>query len=78
MTPWHPLPDPGHPLRTHENALKTLLGPPYFGPRDLWLSGSYHPRWLEGVQTMVEKGGISGIFLDGFHVMSAQTRTAHP
>ena len=23
-------------------------------------------KWLEGVQMMVEKGGISGIFLDGF------------
>ena len=33
--PLHPLPDPGHPLRTHENALKTLLGRPDFGARDL-------------------------------------------
>jgi hypothetical protein len=43
-TPLHPLEDPRDPLKTQYNPLKPLLGPPDFGLRDLWLSGSYHPR----------------------------------
>ena len=40
----HPLEDPRDPLKTQYNPLETLLGPPDFGLRDLWLSKSYHPR----------------------------------
>jgi hypothetical protein len=40
----HPLEDPRDPLKTQYNPLKNLLGPPDFGLRDLWLTGSYHPR----------------------------------
>ena len=40
----HPLEDPRDPLKAQYNTLKTLLGPPDFGLRDLWLSESYHPR----------------------------------
>ena len=41
----HPLTDPLGPLKTQYNPLKPLLGPPDFGPRDRWLSESYHPRY---------------------------------
>ena len=46
----HPLPDPLGPLKPQQyNPLKTLLGPPDFGLRDLWLSESYHPRHADKI-----------------------------
>ena len=48
--PWDPFAPSGPrapSLRTRESALETLMGPreaPEFGLRDLWLSGSDHPR----------------------------------
>ena len=33
-------------------------------------------KWLEGVQMMVEKGGISGIFLDGFRDATLSSRAS--
>ena len=58
----HPLPDPLGPLKTQYNLLKPLLGPPDIGLRDLWLSGSYHPRcvvldhqlWAVGASPMYD------------------------
>jgi hypothetical protein len=44
--PFAPLEDPRDPLKTQYNPLKTLLGPPDFGPRELWLSESYRPSAL--------------------------------
>jgi hypothetical protein len=41
----HPLEDPRDPLKTQYNPLKTLLGPPDFGLRNLRLSESYHSRY---------------------------------
>ena len=45
-TPSHLLEDPRDPFKTQYNPLKTRLGPPDFGLRDLWLSESYHPRYM--------------------------------
>ena len=42
--PFAPPSGPRAPSPDAVNALKTLPGPPDFGLRDLWLSGSYHPR----------------------------------
>jgi hypothetical protein len=42
------------PLKTQYNPLKTLLGPPDFGVRGLWLSERCHPRWR---RVLTRRGG---------------------
>ena len=43
-TPSSPVRTPGTLPRPSITHCKPLLGPPDFDLRDLWLSGSYHPR----------------------------------
>jgi hypothetical protein len=52
LTQGVPGPVPWDPLKTQYNTLKTLLGPPDFGLRDLWLSESYHPRFIRPLLMM--------------------------
>ena len=48
-----PLRTPGTLSSPSYNPLKTLLGPPIFGLRDLWLSESYHPGARLGGERLI-------------------------